>query len=171
MGYLSLGSALISLIGYAFFRVYLFDTSWRLIYVSTSAVALVFTLLEVLLALRINVSWGVPDIWFAVGEDLILTFVEIVHVMPYIILFTMSCPVGAEGTSFALLTTTSALAGAVSSAIGGYMSVIWDVSNEALAAQDFSGVIKVRPSPSNRKKAIFDPPCLHVCSSQSAPVS
>jgi BT1 family len=63
--------------------------------------------------------------------------------MPYIILFTMICPVGAEGTTFALLTTTSALAGAVSSAIGGYMSIIWDVSNSTLAAQDFSGVIKV----------------------------
>jgi MFS family permease len=75
LGYLSLGSSLLSLAGYTFFRVYLFDTSWRLIYVSTSVVALVFTLLEVLLAMRINVALGVPDIWFAVGEDLILTFV------------------------------------------------------------------------------------------------
>ena len=99
LGYLSLGSSFISLLGYTFFRTFLFDTSWRTIYVSTCTVALIFTLLEVLLVLRINVQLGISDVWFAVGEDLVLTFVEIVHVMPYIILFVMICP---EGMSFSL---------------------------------------------------------------------
>ena len=46
---------------------------------------------------------------------------------------------GAEGTTFALLTTTSAVSGAVSSAIGSYLSLIWDVSNDTLMKGDFSG--------------------------------
>ena len=99
LGYLSLGSSFISLLGYSYFRTFLFDTSWRTIYMTTCTIALIFTLLEIILVLRINVQLGISDVWFAVGEDLVLTFVEIVHVMPYIILFVMICPEGASVSS------------------------------------------------------------------------
>ena len=143
LGYLTIASSVIGGVGYVVYRTFLFDASWRKVYVVSTLVAFVFTALQVVLVLRLNVAWGFPDVVFAVGDQILLVLSDSIHVMPHIIMFIMLCPEGAEGTTFALLTTISSLAGTVASSVGTYLTSIWDVSNAALSEGQFDGILKL----------------------------
>lgn len=84
---------------------------------------------QIFLILRINVRLGIPDIFFAIGDEAMVALMEGLHAMPVVIMFVMLCPEGAEGTTFALLTTLSTMAGTVASDLGSWCTEIWDVSN------------------------------------------
>lgn len=53
------------------------------------------------------------------------------------------CPAGSEGTTYAMLTTFSNLAGSLAFDISTALTSIWDVSSSAIAAGDYSGVWKL----------------------------
>lgn len=143
LGYLTITSSVVGCMGYVIFRVFLFRESWHRLYIGSGIVSFLFSVVQVLLVLRVNTYFGVPDIVFAVGDDAIVALMESLHAMPSVIMFVMLCPKGAEGTTFALLTTIASLAGTVASDFGSAMTGIWDVSNETLAAGDFSGILKL----------------------------
>jgi len=143
LGYLTIASSVIGGLGYVVYRAFLFDASWRKVYVVSTLVAFVFTAMQVVLVLRLNATWGVPDVVFAVGDQILLVLSDSIHVMPHIIMFIMLCPEGAEGTTFALLTTISSLAGTVASSIGTFLTSIWDVSNATLSQGQFDGILKL----------------------------
>lgn len=50
------------------------------------------------------------------------------------------CPEGAEGSSYAMLTTFGNIAIVMSSNLGNYLAGIWDVSNAAMIENDISGL-------------------------------
>lgn len=50
---------------------------------------------------------------------------------------------GAEGASYAMLTTLSNLAGTVANSLAGSLATVWDVSNDALASHDYDGMWKL----------------------------
>jgi hypothetical protein len=92
---------------------------------------------------QMNLQAGIPDFVFALGDSGIATFIQAMQYMPSCIMFVMLCPDGSEGVVYALLTTISNLAGAVASDIGTAMTLIWDVSNDALESGDYSGLLKL----------------------------
>lgn len=143
LGYLTITSSVVGCIGYISFKLFFFRTSWHRLYIGSSLVSFFFSILQVLLILRVNVALGIPDIVFAVGDDAIVALMESLHSMPSIIMFIMLCPEGAEGTTFALLTAAASLAGTVASDFGSALTDVWDVSNDTLAGGDFSGVLKL----------------------------
>ena len=53
------------------------------------------------------------------------------------------CPAGSEGTTYAMLTTFSNLAGSLAFDISTALTSVWDVSSSAIAAGDYSGVWKL----------------------------
>jgi hypothetical protein len=53
------------------------------------------------------------------------------------------CPEGSEGTTYAMLTTFSNLAGSLAFDISTALTAVWDVSSTAIAAGDYSGVWKL----------------------------
>jgi hypothetical protein len=99
--------------------------------------------------LGVNRKIGIPDVLFAVGDDAIVSLMEGLHSMPTVTMYVMLCGgddlsgYGAEGTTFALLTTIGSLAGTVANDIGTVLTGIWDVSNDTLAAGDYSGILKL----------------------------
>eukprot|EP01035_Chromulina_nebulosa_P019668 gene19668-25586_t len=82
--------------------------------------------------LEINRQYGIPDIVFALGDTTIAAFVAAIQYMPTCIMYVVLCPDGSEGTTYALLTTISNLAGTVASDFGSWMTEIWNVSNSTL---------------------------------------
>lgn len=96
-----------------------------------------------------NRRLGIPDVFFVVGDDAIVSLMEGLHSMPSITMYVMICGgedlsgYGAEGTTFALLTTIGSLAGTVANDIGTVLTGIWDVSNDTLEAGDYSGILKL----------------------------
>jgi len=149
LGYVTIMSAVLGCVGYILYKLFLYQTSWRLIYIWTGVISSIFSLIQVLLVLGVNRKLGIPDVVFAVGDDAIVSLMEGLHSMPTVTMYVMLCGgddlsgYGAEGTTFALLTTIGSLAGTVANDIGTVLTGIWDVSNDTLAAGDYSGILKL----------------------------
>ena len=87
----------------------------------------------------------------------------------------MLCPEGSEGVTYALLSTMPNLAGTVAQDIASYLTLYFNVGNEALQAQDFNGMLKLTVLtsflqvvplvllhilPDSKVRSIFFPPVL-----------
>jgi len=143
VGIISVAGCVFQWLGMVVFRVFLFRTPWRRVFLFTTAVTIFFSLLQVLLILRVNVALGIPDIVFALGDTAAVQFTLAVQGMPSSIIFVMLCPEGAEGVTYALLTTVGNMAWTLAQDLGTSLTSLFDCSNAALARQDFSGVLKL----------------------------
>jgi hypothetical protein len=59
------------------------------------------------------------------------------------VMYMRLCPEGAEGSSYAMLTTFGNIAIVVSSNLGNALAGVWDVSNDAMRENDVSGLWKL----------------------------
>ena len=59
------------------------------------------------------------------------------------IMYLSLCPKGSEGTTYALLTTLSNLAGTVAFDISTVLTKLWDTSSGSLSAGEFTGVFNL----------------------------
>lgn len=92
------------------------------------------------LLLVYGITFGLPAWIFALGDNVFASFIGAMQYLPTLILFVVLCPEGSEGTTYALLTTISNLAGTVGSDLSSSLTSIWDTSNQTLEAGDYSGV-------------------------------
>lgn len=75
-------------------------------------------MLDIIFILRWNLVLGIPDSFFVISEECVSRIVSRVRWMPMIVLSTRLCPLGIEGTFFALLMSIDSL-GSLSSKWGG----------------------------------------------------
>ncbi|XP_050159875.1 probable folate-biopterin transporter 6 isoform X3 [Malus sylvestris] len=75
-------------------------------------------LLDLTFILRWNLALGIPDYFFVIMEECVFRIVTKIRWMPMIVLSTRLCPLGIEGTFFALLMCIDSL-GSLSSKWGG----------------------------------------------------
>lgn len=142
LGVLGIVASLMASAGIMAYKRWLFHMSWRTIYVCAALVVMFFSLLQLLLIFRINVKLGISDFAFSVGDDSIQDFVTSIQFLPIVQMYIAMCPDGAEGTTYAILTTMSNVAGAASMTLSTLLTKIWDVSNESLEDGNFSGMWK-----------------------------
>lgn len=74
--------------------------------------------LDLTFILRWNLALGIPDYFFVIMEECVFRIVTRIRWMPMIVLSTRLCPLGIEGTFFALLMCIDSL-GSLSSKWGG----------------------------------------------------
>ena len=145
IGLLAISGAVMTYLGLLAYRIFLFNTSWQLIYIWTTIIVFIFAILQLLLIYQVNITMGIPNIFFALGDSTISVFVIALQYMPTAIMYVTLCPDGSEGTTYALLTTIrylflffqimdfqffySNLASTVGIIFGTWMSEIWNVSN------------------------------------------
>lgn len=130
-------------LGITFYRAFLMPYSWRWVYIISTSLTVFFSVLQLSLIFRLNARWGIPDLIFALGDDAAANFITALQFLPAVTMYIGLCPAGAEGTSYAMLTTLSNVAGAIGSDLGTLMTGIWDVSNTALAAGEWTGLWKL----------------------------
>ncbi|KAJ9167641.1 hypothetical protein P3X46_019258 [Hevea brasiliensis] len=75
-------------------------------------------MLDIIFILRWNLVLGIPDSFFVISEECVSRIVSRIRWMPMIVLSTRLCPLGIEGTFFALLMCIDSL-GTLSSKWGG----------------------------------------------------
>ncbi|XP_031479917.2 probable folate-biopterin transporter 6 [Nymphaea colorata] len=75
-------------------------------------------MLDLMFVLRLNLKLGVPDYVFVIMEEMCARIISRIRWMPMIILITRLCPLGIEGTFFALLMCIDST-GSLSSKWGG----------------------------------------------------
>ena len=81
-----------------------------------------------LLVLHTNRTIGIPDFVFALIERIVITLVGQFITMPMVVLGARVCPVGVEGTLYALLMSITNIGGVVSSEWGSLLTSMFGIT-------------------------------------------
>lgn len=130
-------------LGVMYYRSYLLSWSWRTVFILSSSLNVFFSVLQILLLLKVNRAAGISDYLFSFGDGAMADFVAGVQFLPITLMMTNLCPKGSEGASYAMFTTINNSAMLVSSALSTAMLGLWDVSPDALARDDMRGMINL----------------------------
>ncbi|XP_073525783.1 uncharacterized protein [Phyllobates terribilis] len=95
--------ALASIVGVFIYHKFLKDFPFRTLIFSVQLLYGVTGMLDVIFILRWNLTLGIPDYVFVIVEECVSHIISRVRWMPMLVLSTRLCPVGIEGTFFALL--------------------------------------------------------------------
>jgi BT1 family len=128
-------------LGVLVYKYYLINWSWRFVYVTTTLLNGVFSILQVLLIL--GITFGLSPFLFALGDDAFSEFIAGIQFLPTTIMMVHLCPTGSEGASYAMFTTVNNSAGAMSRALSTPLTAIWDVSKAALAKNELTGMVNL----------------------------
>ena len=82
-----------------------------------------------LLVLHVNRDIGIPDYVFAFAERVVLTLISQFITMPMVVLGAQVCPVGVEGTLYALLMSVTNFGGVISSEWGSLFTQMFGVTS------------------------------------------
>ncbi len=82
-----------------------------------------------LLVLHVNRDLGIPDFVFAFAERVVLTLISQFITMPMVVLGAQICPVGVEGTLYALLMSITNFGGVISSEWGSLFTNMFGVTS------------------------------------------
>jgi hypothetical protein len=143
LGTLSMAANVMTLAGVLVYKRFFFKTSLRKIYLFTTIVPMIFSVLQLLLIFQINVRFGISDFAFSMGDNVITQLVASILFLPVCIMFASLCPDGCEGCIYAILTSYANVANIVASTFSNMSSQIWDVSNKTLKAHHYTGLWKL----------------------------
>lgn len=82
-----------------------------------------------LLVLHVNRDMGIPDFVFAFAERVVITLIGQFITMPMVVLGARLCPVGVEGTLYALLMSITNFGGVISSEWGSLLTEMFGVTS------------------------------------------
>lgn len=112
--------AMASIVGVLIYHKTLKDHPFRNILFLAQLLYGVSGMIDLIFILRWNLALGIPDYFFVVMEECVHRIVSRIRWMPMIVLSSRLCPLGIEGTFFALLMCIDSLGG-LSSKWGGGM--------------------------------------------------
>jgi folate/biopterin transporter len=92
--------------------------------------AFFLTLTQLVLITGANRAWGVSDYVFAFGDEVVNDAAAFLIQMPIFVMCAELCPVGVEGSIFALTTTVNNVGVTVSGALGGALTAAFGVTLE-----------------------------------------
>lgn len=138
---LYIASCVLLYLGILAYKYYLIHYSWRMVYIGTTALNGFFSVLQILLIT--GMTFGISAFWFALGDDAFLDFIAGIQFLPTTIMMVHLCPTGSEGASYAMFTTVNNSALNLSTALSTNLLGIWDVSKEALANNELSGMMNL----------------------------
>lgn len=128
-------------LGVMAYKYYFIKFSWRSIYVGTTLLNSVLSMLQLLLIQ--GITFGLSPFLFALGDDIFADFIAGVQFLPTTIMMVHLCPTGSEGASYAMFTTVNNCALGMASALSTNLLGIWDVSKETMVGGDLSGMTKL----------------------------
>lgn len=128
-------------LGILAYKYFFIQWSWRKVYIVTTLLNGVFSVLQILLIM--GITFGLGNFWFALGDDAFAEFIGGIQFLPTTIMMVHLCPTGSEGASYAMFTTVNNGAIALSSAFSTMLLGIWDVSRNALEAGQLTGMINL----------------------------
>ena len=130
LGRVKLVTSVAGLAGVVVYNRFLKDVPIKSVLKWSSVAGAVLGMTQLILVNHWNQALGLPDKMFVYGDDVILTVLGQVAFMPTLVLAAKLCPVGVEGTLFALLMSTFNLAGIVGSEVGAALTKVLGVSSK-----------------------------------------
>ena len=128
-------------LGIIAYKRYFITWSWRKVYIYTTLLNGVFSLLQVLLIF--GITFGLSPFLFTLGDDAFAEFISGIQFLPNTIMMVHLCPSGSEGASYAMFTTVNNSALAMGSMLSTQLLKIWDVSRSAFESGYFTGMINL----------------------------
>jgi folate/biopterin transporter len=119
----------VAIIGTFIYKKYLRNVSFRRIFAVALFLSFILENSLLLLVFHTNRSLGIPDFVFAVIERIVITLVGQFITMPMVVLGARLCPVGVEGTLYALLMSITNIGGVVSEEWGSLLTTMFGVSS------------------------------------------
>ena len=129
---------IVSIIGTIIFKKYLRKIPIRTIFCWALVASFLLENTMICLVLHVNREWGIPDYVFAFVERIALTLAGQFITMPIVVLGASICPVGIEGTLYALLMSITNLGGIVGSEVGALLAGVFGIT-----ANNFSNLWKL----------------------------
>ncbi|KAK9698158.1 hypothetical protein RND81_08G085900 [Saponaria officinalis] len=108
-----------SMIGVMIYHKYLKEIPFRKLLFSIQLLYATSGVLDLMFILRWNLKLGIPDAFFIIMEETVLHIISRIRWMPMLVLCARLCPLGIEGTFFALLMSIDNLGSLSSKMIGG----------------------------------------------------
>ncbi|KAG6591100.1 Folate-Biopterin transporter (FBT) family [Phytophthora cinnamomi] len=125
------------------------DMSFRRIFFIAQLSLAVVSLLDAVLVTRLNLSIGIPDKAFVLGDAVLSDIISRLKTMPVLVLCAKLCPKGIEGTLFALLMSISNFSYSVSESWGaivcGWLGIAKDEYNMLWLAIVLCSILKLAP--------------------------
>jgi len=101
------------------YKYLFFKASWRSIYLWSACLTSFFSLLQLMLIFQINQKYlHLNNYLFSLGDDVITAYRSGIQFLPVAIMYMRLCPAGAEGSSYAMLTTLGNIALVCASNLG-----------------------------------------------------
>ncbi|KAL9677425.1 hypothetical protein QQ045_005654 [Rhodiola kirilowii] len=120
--------ALASMLGVLIYHKFLKDYPFRNLLFFAQLLYALSGMLDLVFILRWNISLGIPDSLFVICEQCVSHIVSRLRWMPMIVLSTKLCPLGIEGTFFALLMCIDSLGNLSSKGGGGVVLHVFHVT-------------------------------------------
>lgn len=117
---MGLVASVMSLIGLATYTVYMKNWNYHSLMLFTNILSTLLSLMDVVLFLRLNVAWGIPDALFVLGSSTTTVVIKQWQWMPAVVIMSQLCPVGMEATMFALLAGCANVGSQISDYFGAY---------------------------------------------------
>ena len=128
LGRVRLVSSFASLAGVWIFQRFLKTVSFRKVLGWSTVISAVLGMSVLLLVTHANRALGIDDYWFSLGDNLILSAMGEIALMPILVLAARLCPSGIEATFFALIMSIFNLAGVLSQELGGVLTSLLGVT-------------------------------------------
>jgi len=114
-------SAVTAIVGIILFNIYLKDMKYRTIFLWSTLVYSAFSLVNIVVYLRLNKRVGISDQFFVLGSQALQTVIKEFNYMPAVMIMSRLCPRGLEATMFALLASSSNLGSNISNYSGAFL--------------------------------------------------
>jgi hypothetical protein len=101
---------------------------WRPLFVVAIIVSAGLSFLELILIFQINQKWGIPNLVFAMGDDLINVVVGQMVSMPIWVMMGQLCPPGVEGSVFAMVTSLQMVGSTISGTLSAQLTLALGVT-------------------------------------------
>jgi hypothetical protein len=124
----------LSIVGYVMFVLgtgvynkYLTKWSYKRIYMTTQVAMFVLNIIDLIWVTRINLSFGISDQAFVLGDEVISPMITRWNTMPMLILAAVLCPPNVEATFFAMTMGLSNFGGSLGDYFGIGLMVAFDL--------------------------------------------
>ncbi|XP_071919818.1 probable folate-biopterin transporter 6 [Coffea arabica] len=120
--------ALASIVGVLIYHKTLKDYPFRSLLFFAQLLYATSGMLDLVFVLRWNLALGIPDYFFVIMEECVSRIISRIRWMPMMVLSSRLCPIGIEGTFFALLMCIDSLGSLTSKSAGGMVLHLFHVT-------------------------------------------
>lgn len=118
---------LLSVVGVFIYGTFMHEWTYRRIFMVTSLLFMVTCVPNILLFKRINLVWGIPDVAFVLGSEVVQVVVGELNSMPFGVIMLSLCPPGMEASLYAIMAGSSNLGNAFASYQGAFVLEMLDI--------------------------------------------